>query len=59
MIYDKIKEICKKKNMSIRSVEIQADLGNGSICKWNDSSPTIANLKAVASVLGVKLEDLI
>lgn len=59
MIYDKIKEICKTKGFSVMSVEKKAGLSNGSIRKWNTSSPTVDSLKAVANVLGVRVEELI
>lgn len=59
LIYDKIKEICEAKGMSVRQVEISAGLKNGAISKWNESSPTIKSLKAVADVLKVKVDKLI
>lgn len=59
MIYDRIKEICEKKGISVGSVEKQAGLGNGAISKWNTSSPTIDKLKAVADVLKVSVNKLI
>lgn len=59
LIYDKIKAICKEKSLSIRQVEVAAGLKNGAISKWNNSSPTIKSLKAVADVLKVKVDKLI
>lgn len=59
LIYDKIKEICEKKGVSVGSVERQAGLGNGAISKWNTSSPTIEKLQAVADVLKVNINKLI
>lgn len=59
LIYDKIKEICEEKNISVRQVEIEAGLKNGAISKWNESSPTIKSLKSVADVLKVKVDKLI
>lgn len=59
LIYDKIKEICRKKGVSVRQVEINAGLPTGAISKWNESSPTVKNLKAVADVLKVKIDKLI
>lgn len=59
MLYDKIKEICKEKGLSVASVEKEAGLSNGVISKWNKSSPTIENLQAVAKVLKVKVDKLI
>lgn len=58
-IYDRIKEICEEKDISVRQLEIEAGLKNGAISKWNDSSPTIKSLKAVADVLKVKVDKLI
>ena len=58
-IYDKIKAICEEKGMSVRQLESAAGLKNGAISKWNDSSPTIKSLKAVADVLKVKVDKLI
>lgn len=58
-IYDKIKEICEEKGISVRSVENSAGLKNGAISKWNDSSPTVKSLKAVADVLKVRVDKLI
>lgn len=59
LIYDKIKEICQEKGISVRQVEINSGLPNGTICKWNNSSPTVKNLKAVADVLKVNVDKLI
>lgn len=59
MIYDAIKEICKKKGLSVSSVEKKAGLSTGAISKWNDSSPTVDKLNAVAKVLNVKIDRLL
>jgi len=59
MIYDTIKEVCKEKGVSIASVEKKANLSNGTISKWNKSSPTVDKLQAVAVVLKVKIEKLL
>ena len=59
MIYDKIKEVCKSKRGSVTSVERKAGLSNGTISKWNDVSPTVDKLNAVAKVLKVKIDTLL
>ena len=59
MIYDKIKEICKSKGVSVASVEKEAGLSNGTISKWNSSSPTVEKLNAVAKILKVKVDKLL
>lgn len=59
LIYDRIKELCEDRGISVRYVESAAGLKNGAISKWNESSPTIKSLKAVADVLKVKIDKLI
>lgn len=59
MIYDKIKELCKKKKLSICALEKAAGLGNGTISGWKTGSPTVEKLQAVAKVLGVKVSKLL
>lgn len=59
MIYEKIKEICERKGVSVASVEKEAGLKNGAISKWNKSMPLTANLYSVAKVLGVSIEELL
>lgn len=59
LIYDKIKELCMRKGMSVRELERQAGLGTGAVSKWNTSSPTIDRLKSVAEVLEVSISELV
>lgn len=59
MLYDKIKEICEKKGISVRSVETAAGLSNGAISKWNDVEPKVGNIQAVAKVLKVSVNTLL
>ena len=59
MIYDRIKEICKEKGVSVSYVEREAHLSPGAIGKWNKSSPTASNLQEVARVLKVKINRLL
>ena len=59
MLYNNIKNICKNKGISISAVEKMANLSNGTICKWNKSSPTVDNLQAVAKVLKVSISKLL
>lgn len=58
-IYQRIKDICDAKGMSIRSVERKAGLGNGTIAGWCKCSPTIEKIKSVADILGCTVDDLI
>lgn len=59
MIFDNIKRITDAKNISIRTLETEAGLANGTVGKWRTSNPTIDNLVAVAKVLGVALTELL
>lgn len=59
MIYDKIKQICGARGISVASVEKEANLSNGAISKWNKSAPTADNLKAVADALKIKVDKLL
>lgn len=59
MIYDKIKEIASEKGISIYRIEKDLDLGNGTISKWNTSSPSATTLNSIASYLNVRLEQLL
>ena len=58
MIYDKIKELCKEKGMSVAAVERKAGLSSGAISKWNNSTPA-ENLNSVAKILKVKIDKLL
>lgn len=58
MIYENIESIAKKKGMSIRQLEIKAELSSGTISKWKKCSPTVSNLTAVAKALGVSVTTL-
>lgn len=56
MLYDKVKEVCKEKGVSVSAVERHLEFGNGTITKWNDVSPNVCNLKKVADYLGKPIE---
>lgn len=57
MYYDKVKEFAKKKGVSVRRIEIDLELSNGSISKWNASTPSADKLENVANYLGVNVSD--
>lgn len=59
MIYDRIKEICKQRGVSVTYVERTAGLSNGIISKWNSCSPTVENVQAVAKVLKCTVDELL
>ena len=58
-IYEKVKECCKEKGISIRALEKEVGLGNGAISHWRNNNPTLQNLVKVADVLGKSVEDFL
>lgn len=59
MTFEKVKNLVEKKGMSIRELERQAGLSNGAISKWKKSNPNVDSLKSVATVLEVKVDELL
>ena len=59
MIYKNIVFLCKEKGISIAKLEKEAGIGNGTIGRWEKSSPNVDNLKKVADHFGVTLDSLI
>lgn len=56
MIYDNIRTICEKKNISIKQVERELGFSNSSICKWNECEPSVWKVQKVADYLGVTMK---
>ena len=59
MILKHIKEKCKEIGLSISALEKKAGIGNGTIARWVESSPTLGSLQAVAKVLECTVDDLL
>lgn len=58
-IVSNIRKIASEKKMSLSQIEMKAGLGNGTIGKWNNSTPTVNNLMLVAKVLECTIDELI
>ncbi len=59
MIYSKIAALCKERGISISKLEKEVSIGNGTIGRWDTSSPTVENLKKVAGYFGVSMDELL
>ena len=59
MLYDKIKEIAKKNSIPIYKIEEDCSFAQGSMCKWNEISPSWDKVKKVADYLGTTVDELI
>ena len=56
MIFDNIKSLCEKRQISVSQLEKKVGFKNGTIGKWRVHSPTVANLSKVAEFLGVSVD---
>ena len=54
-----ITDLCKKKNISVRRLEKEVGIANGSICRWDTNRPKIDSVYAVAQYFGVSMEYLL
>ena len=59
MIFENVKRLADEKGMSIRAIENQVGLANGTIGKWREREPSVINLNKVAQVLEVTIDELI
>lgn len=59
MIYERIEALCKERGLSIRKLENECGLSNGSIAKWRTVSPSAESLYKVAQYLKTTVEELI
>lgn len=59
MLADKIRAMCESRGKAIGTVEAACGLSFGAISKWNVSSPTVKNLKAVADYFQVTVDELL
>ena len=57
-IYDRVKELAKSRNISIRELEKRLGFGNGTISKWIDSG-SIEKVSKVANYFHVSIDYLL
>lgn len=59
LIYDRIKELCTQKGISIYRLEKDLGFSSCSICKWKTSSPSVDKVQKVADYLDVTVNYLL
>lgn len=59
MILENIKRLCNQKPVSIAKLERATGISNGTISRWDISSPTVENLQKVANYFGCTVDDLL
>lgn len=55
-VYDKIKELCKEKRISVLKMETEIGFNNGTVNKWNKHKPSYDKVQKVADYFGVSVE---
>lgn len=55
-MYQKIKALCKEKDISVYLLEKQLGFSTGSICKWDNSMPRADALLKVAKYFNVTID---
>lgn len=58
-LFERVKEISKKRGYSLTEVSTKAGMGEKSLYRWKESEPSADRLKAVADVLGVSVDYLL
>lgn len=58
-LVDKIKDLCRRSNITLQLLEKQTGISNGSIGKWNKSSPKAHTLSRIADYFGCSVDYLL
>lgn len=58
-ICERIKELCNERGLSMYRVERDCGFGNGSIMKWENSSPKVENIIKLADYFEVSVDYLL
>lgn len=56
--YHKIKALCKERGTSIRKVEQDCGIANGTIGRWRTRDAKVTTLAKIADFFGVTLDEL-
>lgn len=59
MILDHIRALCAARGVTIKQLERETGISNGTISRWDDSYPRVDNLKTVADFFGVTVDELL
>lgn len=55
----KIRELCKKRGITLADLERQASISPKSIFSWDDSEPSVYRVYRVAKILGTTVEEIL
>lgn len=59
MIYENIKRLAKEKGVTVRKIEQDLGLSNGSIGKYDHAAPSVYRAFDIANYLGCTIYDLV
>lgn len=55
----RIRELCKQRGTNFKNLERELELGNGTIARWDVSSPSADKVRKVAAFFGVTCDYII
>lgn len=58
-IFERVIELAKQKNLSLREIESKAGIAEKALYKWKTYNPRVENVQKVADVLGVSVDYLL
>jgi len=59
VLLENIKNKCRERGISIQVLEQSAGIGKNTIYRWDESSPSVDKLKAVADHFGCTVDELL
>jgi len=59
MLLTNIRRLCSQKPVSIAKLERETGIGNGTISRWDTSSPSVENVQKVAEYFGISIGELL
>lgn len=57
-LYNNIKKLAQLQKIPVYKIEEELGISSGSICKWNEISPSAEKVLGVAKILGTTVEEL-
>lgn len=57
-LYERIKTLCDKKDITIAALERSLNFGNSTIRRWSTTSPSLDKLTLVADYFNISLDEL-
>ena len=58
-VFDRVKRLCDKKEISLSQLEENLEIGNGSAYKWKKHDPTLKMLKKLSEYFDVSVDYLL